>query len=190
MNTTDSAATRRHRPAASPAEALRRVLAAMAGPDAVPRADQVEAVDALVGGRRRVLLVQATGWGKSAVYWAATAARRAQGAGPTLVISPLLALMRDQVAAAERAGVAGRDGQLGQRRRLAARSSTPSSRDEVDVLLVSPERLANPRFADTARCPLLANAPGCWSSTRRTASPTGASTSGLTTSGSPGCWPR
>jgi ATP-dependent DNA helicase RecQ len=59
----------------------------------------------LVEGCRRVLVVQATGWGKSAVYWAATAALRAKGAGPTLVVSPLLALMRDQIAAAERAGL-------------------------------------------------------------------------------------
>ena len=47
-----------------------------------------------------MLVVQATGWGKSAVYWAATAVRRSEGAGPTLVVSPLLSLMRDQVAAA------------------------------------------------------------------------------------------
>ena len=59
----------------------------------------------LVDHRRRVLVVQATGWGKSAVYWAATAALRSHGAGPTLVVSPLLALMRDQIAAAERAGL-------------------------------------------------------------------------------------
>jgi ATP-dependent DNA helicase RecQ len=134
-------------------EALRRVLAAMAGPSAVPRPDQVEAVEALVRDRRRVLLVQATGWGKSAVYWAATAARRAQGAGPTLVISPLLALMRDQVAAAERAGVRART--------IHSANADDWSevfdaleRDEVDVLLVSPERLANPRF-EKAALPLL-----------------------------------
>ena len=132
---------------------LAAVLAATAGPAATPRPDQVEAVAALVGGRR-VLLVQATGWGKSAVYWAATAALREAGRGPTLVISPLLALMRDQVAAAGRAGL---------------RAATVNSAnvadwqpafdalgaDELDVLLVSPERLANPRFADTA-LPLLA----------------------------------
>src|SRR5829696_2450695 len=125
----------------------------MAGPAARPRPDQVEAVAALAGGRR-VLLVQATGWGKSAVYWAATAALREAGRGPTLVISPLLALMRDQVAAAGQAGL---------------RAATVNSAnledwqlvfdalgaDEVDVLLVSPERLANPRFADRA-LPLLA----------------------------------
>jgi len=86
--------------------ALDRVLAAMAGPDAVARDDQRTAVRALAVDRRRVLVVQATGWGKSAVYWAATAALRADGAGPTLVVSPLLALMRDQVSAAWRAGLA------------------------------------------------------------------------------------
>jgi len=134
---------------------LGRVLAAMAGPAALPRDDQVEAVAALVDGRR-VLLVQRTGWGKSAVYWAATGALREAGRGPTLVISPLLALMRDQVSAAERVGL---------------RAATVNSAnvddwqqvfealaaDEVDVLLVSPERLANPRFADRA-LPLLADA--------------------------------
>ena len=84
---------------------LTQVLARLAGPDAVPRADQVEAVDAVVQPGARVLVVQATGWGKSAVYWAATAAMRAAGAGPTLVVSPLLALMRDQVSAATKAGL-------------------------------------------------------------------------------------
>ena len=52
-----------------------------------------------------MLIVLATGRGRSAVYWAATAALRGKGAGPTLVVSPLLALMRDQIAAAERAGL-------------------------------------------------------------------------------------
>ena len=87
------------------ASVLERVIAAMAGPDARPRADQVRAVEELVERHRRVLVVQATGWGKSAVYWAATACRRAEGRGPTLVVSPLLSLMRDQVAAAARAGL-------------------------------------------------------------------------------------
>src|SRR3954453_5208480 len=76
----------------------------MAGPDARPRPDQTRAVEHLVEGHR-VLVVQATGWGKSAVYWAATTALRAKGAGPTLVVSPLLALMRDQIAATGRTGL-------------------------------------------------------------------------------------
>jgi len=135
------------------AEWLDRVLAAMAGPGARPRPHQVEAVEALVDGGR-VLLVQATGWGKSAVYWAATGALRAVGRGPTLVVSPLLALMRDQVGAAERAGL----------RAATVNSANPEdwqavfaalTGDAVDVLLVSPERLANPRFAEQA-LPLLA----------------------------------
>ncbi len=126
--------------------ALERVITAMAGPHARPRVDQASAVEALVEQRRRVLVVQATGWGKSAVYWAATAALRTQGAGPTLVVSPLLALMRDQIAAAERAGL----------RAATVNSTNLDEWDTVlgdvragrlDVLLISPERLANPGFA-------------------------------------------
>jgi ATP-dependent DNA helicase RecQ len=93
-----------------------------------------------------VLVVQATGWGKSAVYWAATSALRATGKGPTLIVSPLLALMRDQVAAAARGGL-----------RAATINSTnlddwdtvfdDIAADRLDVLLVSPERLGNPGFA-------------------------------------------
>src|ERR671915_666033 len=81
------------------------VIQAIAGESARLRADQETAVAALCEASARVLVVQATGWGKSAVYWAATAIRRAEGAGPTLVVSPLLSLMRDQVAAAGRAGL-------------------------------------------------------------------------------------
>ncbi|MBD4568419.1 DEAD/DEAH box helicase, partial [Xanthomonas citri pv. citri] len=66
---------------------------------------QFEAIEALVAHRRRALVVQRTGWGKSAVYFVASLLLRARGAGPTLIVSPLLALMRDQVAAAARAGV-------------------------------------------------------------------------------------
>ncbi len=128
------------------AQHLDAVLAAMAGPDARPHDDQLAAVEALVADRARVLVVQATGWGKSAVYWAATSAIRSLGGGPTLVVSPLLALMRDQIAAAERAGL----------HALTVNSTNVDEWDDVlahvaagtvDVLLVSPERLANPGFA-------------------------------------------
>ena len=125
---------------------LNTVLARLAGPNAHARADQVDAVHAVLQPAARVLVVQATGWGKSAVYWAATHALRSTGAGPTLVVSPLLALMRDQVSAAERAGL-----------KAATVNSTnvddwdavfeSLDADAVDVLLVSPERLGNPRFA-------------------------------------------
>ncbi|QIM18385.1 ATP-dependent DNA helicase RecQ [Leucobacter coleopterorum] len=108
---------------------------------------QFEAIQTLVQGRRRALVVQRTGWGKSAVYFIATLLLRRRGAGPTLLVSPLIALMRDQVAAAARAGV----------RAVAINSANAHewdsvrdalARDEVDVLLVSPERLNNPRFRD------------------------------------------
>ncbi|MBM7367955.1 RecQ family ATP-dependent DNA helicase [Gordonia hydrophobica] len=121
------------------------VITALAGPDARLRADQETAVSALASPGARVLVVQATGWGKSAVYWAATAVIRAAGGGPTLIVSPLLSLMRDQVAAATRGG-------------LRAATVNSANIDEwatverdlldgsLDVLLVSPERLANPGF--------------------------------------------
>ena len=125
---------------------MHAILARLAGPAALPRADQVDAVHAVLQPASRVLVVQATGWGKSAVYWAATHAIRSRGAGPTLVVSPLLALMRDQVSAAERAGL----------KAATVNSTNVDDWDEVfaqldadaiDVLLVSPERLGNPRFA-------------------------------------------
>jgi len=121
-------------------------LARLAGPAAELRDDQWASLDALVNDRRSALLVQATGWGKSVVYFAATDALRRRGSGTTVLISPLLALMRNQVAAAERAGV----------RAVTVNSTNADDHDqllarvsagEVDVLLVSPERLANPRFA-------------------------------------------
>ncbi|MBE7186900.1 DEAD/DEAH box helicase, partial [Jatrophihabitans endophyticus] len=120
--------------------AAQQHLARLAGPDAVLRDDQWVAIEALVAQRRTAVVIQRTGWGKSAVYWIAAGLRRAQGAGPALVISPLLALMRDQVAAAERSGLravtlnsANVDDWPAIEAQIAA--------DEVDVLLVSPERL-------------------------------------------------
>src|SRR5438105_10749484 len=80
-------------------------LRALAGDGARLRDDQWTAIEALVEGRRRALVVQRTGWGKSAVYFVATALLRATGSGPTVIVSPLLALMRNQIAAAERAGI-------------------------------------------------------------------------------------
>src|ERR671933_2411755 len=80
------------------------LLARLAGPDARFRVHQREAITDLVDARARVLCVQRTGWGKSAVYFIATALLRARGAGPALIVSPLLALMRNQIAAAARAG--------------------------------------------------------------------------------------
>src|SRR5580765_4851981 len=119
-------------------EAAEQQLRALAGPHARLRADQWTAIKALVVDRRRTLVVQRTGWGKSAVYFVATALLRERGAGPALIVSPLLALMRNQIAAAERLGIR-------------AHTINSTNRDEwdtvralladdaVDLLLISPE---------------------------------------------------
>jgi ATP-dependent DNA helicase RecQ len=122
-------------------------LRALAGSGARLRDDQWTAIRALVAERRRALVVQRTGWGKSAVYFVATALLRASGAGPTVIVSPLLALMRNQVDAAARAGIHARtinSANLEEWEQVHA-----EIRDgKVDVLLVSPERLNNPGFRD------------------------------------------
>src|SRR5215213_1270409 len=123
------------------------VLRALAGPHATLREDQWQAIEALTLGRRRALVVQRTGWGKSAVYFIATALLRARGAGPTVIVSPLLALMRNQVDAAARAGITARtinSANLEEWDQITAEIGSGG----VDVLLVSPERLNNPDFRD------------------------------------------
>jgi ATP-dependent DNA helicase RecQ len=127
--------------------AERHLRALVGRDDATLYDDQWAAIAALVVDRRRALVVQRTGWGKSAVYFVATALLRERGAGPTVIISPLLALMRNQIEAAERAGI-----------HAVTINSTNSEQwaevhgriaaGEVDVLLVSPERLNNPGFRD------------------------------------------
>src|SRR4051812_41701926 len=126
-------------------------LHALAGPDATFREHQLDAVRDLVEDRARVLCVQRTGWGKSAVYFVATALLREPGphppAGPTLIVSPLLALMRNQIDAARRLGL----------RAHTINSTNRDAWDEVarlleddavDLLLISPERLNNPQFRE------------------------------------------
>ena len=109
------------------------------------RPGQGEAITALVEDQRRALVVQRTGWGKSAVYFIATRLLRDAGAGPTLLISPLLALMRNQIVAAERLGV--RAATINSENRDDwSEIEAAVARGEVDVLLISPERLNNPRF--------------------------------------------
>ena len=139
-------------------EAAEAVLRRLVGrEDARLRDDQWRAIDALVSHQRRVLVVQRTGWGKSAVYFVATSLLRERGEGPTVIVSPLLALMRDQIAAASRAGV----------RAVTINSSNVTEWDDVqdriasgdvDVLLCSPERLNNPDFRDTVLPRLAATA--------------------------------
>ncbi|MFF9138394.1 RecQ family ATP-dependent DNA helicase [Streptomyces albogriseolus] len=137
------------------------VLARLVGDDtgtARLRDDQWRAIEALVAEKRRALVVQRTGWGKSAVYFVATALLRAQGSGPTVIVSPLLALMRNQVEAAARAGVHARTINSSNSEEWDAIRAEIDAGD-VDVLLVSPERLNNPDFRDQV-LPRLAAATG------------------------------
>ena len=159
------------------------LLGQLAGPDARLRPDQVAAIEAVAGERRRALVVQRTGFGKSAIYFIATRLLRDAGAGPTLVVSPLLALMRDQVAAAERMGV----------RSATINSTNPDdwaaieaslAAGEIDLLCSQPRAAQQPPASPAGCCPASPGASACSSSTRRTASPTGATTSGPTTAAS------
>ncbi|MFE6766998.1 RecQ family ATP-dependent DNA helicase [Streptomyces sp. NPDC057689] len=111
------------------------------------REDQWRAIEALVADKRRALVVQRTGWGKSAVYFVATSLLRARGSGPTVIVSPLLALMRNQVAAAARAGISARTINSSNTEEWETVQAEVAA-GEVDVLLVSPERLNNPDFRD------------------------------------------
>jgi ATP-dependent DNA helicase RecQ len=145
-------------PETIPAAALARLRILTDDPDAEFRPGQLEAIKDVAADRARVLCVQRTGWGKSAVYFVATALLRVAGAGPTLIVSPLLALMRNQIAAAERLG-------------LRAHTINSTNREEwdevrdrlaagtIDLLLISPERLNNPRFREDM-LPLFARSVG------------------------------
>ncbi|MCE5288048.1 MAG: RecQ family ATP-dependent DNA helicase [Nocardiaceae bacterium] len=133
------------------------LLTQLAGDNARLRDDQWTAIEALVEHRRRALVVQRTGWGKSAVYFIAAKLLRSAGRGPTVIISPLLALMRNQVAAAERAGVVAEtinSGNMTEWQSIHGRVAA----GELDVLLISPERLNNPDFRDNVLPHLAADA--------------------------------
>ena len=136
----------------------RALLNKALGSDGTFRPGQLEAIVDIVLRRKRVLLVERTGWGKSFVYFIATALLRRRGAGATLLISPLLSLMRNQAAMARRIGVRAAD----------LHSANPDEHerivraltaDEIDVLLVSPERLRNSDFR-TNMLPLITSRPG------------------------------
>ncbi len=129
-------------------EAALAYLQRLAGPTARFREHQQDAIRDLVEHGARVLCVQRTAWGKSAVYFVATKLLRERGAGPTLIVSPLLALMRNQIAAASKLGLraytvnsTNRDGWDEVERLLAE--------DAIDLLLISPERLNNPQFRES-----------------------------------------
>ena len=129
------------------ARALELLRIGSGNPFAVFRDGQEQAIRHVVEGQGRILVVQKTGWGKSFVYFIATRLLREQGSGPALLISPLLSLMRNQIAAATRMGV-----------RAATINSdnkedwvgieTRIRQNQVDIVLISPERLADPKFLE------------------------------------------
>src|SRR3954468_98166 len=136
----------------------RAALGNLVGDGADFRGDQFEAIRVLVEERRRALVVQRTGWGKSAVYFVATKLLREQGAGPTLLVSPLLSLMRNQIDAGRLGGV--RAGRITSDNTAEWSEIVEAiERDDVDLLLVAPERFANHRFRDEV-LPLIASRVG------------------------------
>lgn len=135
------------------AQAQRLLQTALANPSAEFREGQWEAIDALVNHRQKLLVVQRTGWGKSSVYFISTRIFRDRGMGPTIIVSPLLALMRNQIESAQRLGIVAEtmnstntaDWQEVTRRILT---------NQIDCLLISPERLANDGFIETVLQPI------------------------------------
>ena len=136
-------------------DALTKLRAAMGSANVDFRDGQWEAIDHIVNQRGKVLCVQRTGWGKSMVYFVSAKLMREQGMGVTLIISPLLALMRNQIEAAHRLSL----------RALTVNSTNREDwdhvRDElladrVDLLLISPERLANDEFVTETLQPIAA----------------------------------
>src|SRR5271165_5224220 len=135
------------------AQALRLLRQALGDNTSTFRDGQWQAISALVQRRARLLVVQRTGWGKSLVYFIATKLLRVRGAGCTILISPLLSLMRNQIAAARRIGV--RAETINSTNETEWRRIEASlHRDELDVLLISPERLANDDFVTRSLLPI------------------------------------
>ena len=135
------------------ATALSLLRTALDDPIASFRDGQWEAINSLVNHQERLLVVQRTGWGKSSVYFIATRILRDGGRGPTLIVSPLLALMRNQVDAARRIGIHALTINSTNRDEWPALQRAVLS-DETDVLLISPERLANDEFVENVLLPI------------------------------------
>lgn len=129
----------------NPLRALELLRAGTQNPNAEFRDNQAQAIQHVVDGSGRLLVVQKTGWGKSSVYFIATKLLREDGMGPAILISPLLALMRNQIAAAERMGVRAVTIHSGNREDWAAIEGA-IARNEVDILLIHPKRLMNEQF--------------------------------------------
>ena len=133
--------------------ALSLLRIALDDPMASFRDGQWEAIDSLVNLQERLLVVQRTGWGKSSVYFIATRILRDRGRGPTLIVSPLLALMRNQIEAARRIGIQALTINSTNRDQWSQLQRAVLS-DEADVLFISPERLANEEFVENVLLPI------------------------------------
>ena len=134
-------------------DAQQLLQTALASPTAQFRDGQWEAIDALVNLRQKLLVVQRTGWGKSSVYFISTRIFRDRGMGPTIIVSPLLALMRNQLESAARLGIVAET--INSTNRDSWQQLTRSIlNNEIDCLLISPERLANDQFVETVMLPI------------------------------------
>ncbi len=131
----------------NPDRALQLLRLGSGLPQAEFREGQEEAIRHVVAGKGRLLVVQRTGWGKSFVYFIATKMLREAGLGPALLVSPLLALMRNQIAAAQRMGVCAETINSDNTEEWGEIETTVRN-DNLDILLISPERLANKRFVE------------------------------------------
>lgn len=134
-------------------QALQLLRTSINNPNANFHEDQWEAIDALVNERKKMLVVERTGWGKSSVYFIATRALRDAGYGTTVIISPLLALMRNQIDSARRLGINAVTVNSTNQDDWQA-ISTQLLANNVDALLISPERLANEVFVETVLSPI------------------------------------
>ncbi len=134
-------------------EAESLLQTAVNDPNAQFRVGQWEAIDALVNRRHKLLVVQRTGWGKSSVYFISTRILRDCGAGPTVIVSPLLALMRNQIEAANRLGIHAVTINSTNQDNWPAISQSILA-DQVDAILISPERLSNEAFVEEVLLPV------------------------------------
>ena len=128
-------------------EAETLLQTAINDPEAHFRDGQWEAIDALVNHRRKLMVVQRTGWGKSSIYFISTRILRDRGTGPTIIVSPLLALMRNQIEAANRLGIRAETINSTNQDNWPVISESILA-DQVDVMLISPERLSNEAFVE------------------------------------------
>lgn len=118
---------------------MRQRLTALYGPDASFRDGQYEAIEAALT-KHRTLVVQRTGWGKSLVYFLSTSWLREHNKGVTLVVSPLLALMQNQIDSAAQLGLS--CAQINSRTKDTRKETLRAMQNgALDLVFVTPESL-------------------------------------------------